>query len=141
MLKNEYQALRGLLRSNGAYAYRWMEPAQQAIFKALGGASGDYLAQREAWSKINCNPRMAIELFAPVGIFMAWKHRFAKYEYDARMARIDDMANGLWQSEAERAWGLLAKGWAEFVIAQAILKHRPNLKSRFHWDDEAENKQ
>jgi hypothetical protein len=141
MLKNEYQALRGLLRSNGSYAYQWMLPSQQAIFKALGGASGDHLQAREAWSRINCNPRMALELFAPIGIFMAWKHRFAKYEYDARMARIDELANGLWESEAQRAAGLLASGYSENAIARLILRHRPMLKSRHHWNEEKENPQ
>jgi hypothetical protein len=75
MLKSEYEALRGLLRANGSYAYRWMLPSQQAIFKALGGAAGDHLKAREAWSRINCNPRMALELFAPIGLFMAWRYR------------------------------------------------------------------
>lgn len=69
MLKKEYKALRGLLRANGSYAYRWMLPSQQAPFKALQEQECDYLARRAEMESPN------IPLSAPLAIFMAWRYR------------------------------------------------------------------
>jgi hypothetical protein len=59
-------------------------------------------------------------------------------EYDARMARIGGLAMGLFESEAQRALAMLAKGYSEATIARHIVRHRPYLKSRFVWNESEE---
>jgi hypothetical protein len=55
------------------------------------------------------------------------------FKFDARMARIGGIAMGLSDTEAERAWALLAKGEAEHEIALRIVNDRAS-KAQFAWD-------
>jgi hypothetical protein len=57
-------------------------------------------------------------------------------EQDASMARIDEMSEGLFQSEAERALAMLGKGYSEKEIARRIVRDRLKLESRFKWNGE-----
>lgn len=51
-----------------------------------------------------------------------------------QMDRIDEMAQGLFISEAKRALAMLAKGCPARIIAKRIRRDRPYLASRIDWD-------
>ena len=54
MTKPSYRYLRGLVRGNGLYALRWMQPEQAAVFSALYDYSKpDVLADRAYYQQGN----------------------------------------------------------------------------------------
>ena len=46
MNRQAYKAARALIRANGSYALRWLEPAQRDAFESLGSLDDDTLSYR-----------------------------------------------------------------------------------------------